>query len=116
MKKLMLLASLVLAFTACGKKGDDSAAKTKEFAGFCAEADKQLKDTASADDETFKMQMSNMMKACSTACNGKDDASCKILDEGLGKICGVSVTVCDRLCDSATDSLKTAACAHDSKN
>lgn len=117
MKKLLLVATIALSaftFGAC-KKGGGGEDKAK-FAALCAEADKQIKEGAASDDETFRMQMGNVMKACSMGCDAKDDASCGILDKFYEKTCGVSVSVCDSLCESATSpSLKKYACDHGTK-
>lgn len=112
MRKLLLgLAPLVTAFLivgmGCGKKVD-----TAKFAGLCTEATKQLQENSSkADDKTFKMMLQNALTACSTACDGEDQPSCKALDGHVNKICGVSPGMCETLCKTVTSpSLKKTTC------
>lgn len=105
---MIIVAFACLALLACGKEKDEKGAKLAEL---CVEATKQLENAGDADGETFMQMLQNALMACSGGCDAKDDASCKSLESHLGKICGVSASVCQSLCDTAkSPSLKKYAC------
>lgn len=105
----LILAAMVAMFALAGC-GDDTAAKGKKLGALCVEAGNQLA-AGGADDETFQLQLQNALTACSGACDAKDDASCKALNEHVNKICGVSDGMCKGLCEAVkSPSLKKATC------
>jgi hypothetical protein len=109
--RITLLALLFMFTAACSKKsGDDPKAK---MAGFCTEAVHQLEITPSKSDDTFRMQVSNVLDACSSACDRGDQASCTTLDTQVGKLCGRVRTLCEKLCEpDKKGSLTDVACKH----
>jgi len=110
MRTLLWISVLVMALGfGCGKSD-----KGKKLAGLCVEAGKMLEEEGStADNDTFIKMIENALQACSGACDEKDEASCKALDEHLTKVCGVSPTMCDSFCtDVKSPSLKKYSCAH----
>ena len=108
MRNLLIVLSASLFLFACGKSKDEKGAK---LAGLCVEATKQLENAGDADGDTFMMMLQNALTACSGGCDANDEASCKSLESHLGKICGVSASVCESLCNEAkSGSLKKYAC------
>ena len=113
-----LLAVVALAFTisaaACSKKHDD---QTQRLAKLCAEAGDTLeKDADSASPEAFQSLLSSTLEACSRACDGKDEPSCKALDDHMHIVCKTMPEACDQLCTTVkSPSLKKSACELGSK-
>ena len=109
--RLVVPVALVLSATAaCSRKHDD--ARTKKLATLCTQAGDMLAhDSGTADDQSFESILSSALEACSQACDGDDQASCKQLDDHLKKVCHVSSDVCGSLCTTAhSPSLKQTAC------
>ena len=107
MKKLGMFLVAVALVAGCSKKADPADSK---MAKLCVEATKQL---ASPSDkpETFQMQLSNALEACSGGCDDGNQDACKTLDTHIHKLCGVSESMCKQLCDSVkSPSLKKATC------
>src|SRR5262245_2279387 len=98
MNKLGVLV-LALSFAAgagCGKKKDPAESK---MAKLCVEATRQISHPSN-DTETFQMQLSNALQACSGGCDDGNQDSCKSLDDHISKVCGVSPSMCEQLCGS----------------
>ncbi|MFO0590017.1 MAG: hypothetical protein U0441_20915 [Polyangiaceae bacterium] len=88
--------------------------RTRTLSRLCDEATDMLREGRSGgDDETFKLMLQNALSACSSACDGQDQPSCRKLDDHLTKICGVSKGVCTSLCSTAeSPSLRDTSCKH----
>ena len=112
MRTLFVIVTVVTLLGCSGNKE-----KAKKLAGLCTEASEMIgKEAGSADADTFMQMLQNALSACSSACDLKDDPSCKLLDGHLGKLCTVAPDMCDSLCGSVkSPSLKKYSCAHGSK-
>jgi len=108
---VLVIVVAVTALGACSKKHDSD--ETKKMAGLCVEAGDVLRqDAKSASPDTFESLLSSALQACSLACDGDDQPSCKALDDHLHKVCNVMGGVCDSLCKTAhSPSLKQTSCA-----
>jgi hypothetical protein len=90
----------------------DKADRRDRLASLCIDTRDQLKHP-SGDSDTFILQLSNVLESCSGACDRDDSASCKSLDEEMGKLCSVDNDMCKKFCDTLTSpSGKKAACDH----
>jgi hypothetical protein len=109
MRTLLVIVAVVSLF-ACGKKTDE---KAKKMAALCTEASDMLtKEIATADDETVKMMLGNVLSACSDACDRKDQPSCTKLETAVGVICKSAPSMCETLCQKVdSPSLKKVTCA-----
>ena len=111
MTKLGMFLTVVAlaAAPACGKKKDPSESK---MAKLCVQASDQLaRDAGKADADTFQMMLSNALQACSGGCDDGNQDSCKSLDSHIAKVCGVSPSMCEKLCTSVkSPSLKKSTC------
>jgi hypothetical protein len=113
----LAIISIVLALVGCSGKTEKPPSK---MPALCVEASRLLVEGKDLDTETYRGVLNNALDACSQACDERDEPSCTRLDKQLATLCGVSVRVCDSLCndgeaDPKTNSLTRYACQHDSK-
>ena len=111
MKRLLLALVLPLAVAACSKHDE---ARTKKLADLCVKAGHSLESAAAenAGADTFESLLESTIEACSQACDGDDQPSCRHLDDHLDIMCKAMPDACTQLCDGAhSDSLKKGTCA-----
>jgi hypothetical protein len=107
LKTLRLVPLLLVLAAGCSQTNPED----RKLAKLCVEATSQLQNSRSENPETFKLQLSNALEACSGGCDDGNKGACQSLDSHVAKICGVSAGVCESLCSSVkSPSLKKATC------
>ena len=89
---------------------NDQAERKETLARLCVDTTEHL-SSPSDNPDTFSLQVSNVLKSCSAACERGDDPSCDQFEEHLNVMCGADPSTCEKLCKTLTaPKMKKAAC------
>lgn len=111
MMKHLVLISLLAVACSSKKAGAPTDEKAQQMISACKAGD--AVDPKSLPDAEAREFFGKHMSVCASACDAKDDASCKSLDAQIAKLCKVAPDACASLCDPAKPgALTDAACKH----
>jgi hypothetical protein len=87
--------------------------KLEKAKSFCSDgSDAMKKNEGGGRSDGFATAFGTVLGACGYACDKKDDASCKAIDDDMDQLCRIDHSLCTEFCKMEEEPRLKAACKH----